>query len=200
MGSEFPLFSATRLEVIKIDPEGMVPSRKICEMLPSLSPSIFYHHILPLSRLRKKSEIPLWNLWHLGYGENIFFAFPFKPDLLKCIIYSLLEGGRKYTKIGLAMGVTIGGDAHKSGKNTHLLVVMRVRLSQKIGLLDLTNHNRFKKGNGYKIRTKNVGGYWGMRLMLVHMRSISFWHTNVDLLGVCLHHPHPHKHPGTRFV
>ena len=44
--------------------------------------------------------------------------------------------------------VTIGGDAEKSGKKTHFLVVMRVRLSQNIGLLDLTNRNRFKKGNG----------------------------------------------------
>ena len=37
------------------------------------------------------------------------------------------------------MGVIIGGDAEKSGKNTHLLVIMPVRLSQKIGLLELTN-------------------------------------------------------------
>ena len=37
------------------------------------------------------------------------------------------------------MGVTIGYDAEKIGKNTHLLVIMRVRLSQKIGLLNLTN-------------------------------------------------------------
>ena len=69
------------------------------------------------------------------------------------------------------MGVTIGGDAAKSGKNTHLLVVMRVRLSQNIGLPDLTNWTRLKKGNRYKIRTKSVRNYWGMRLML-HARSI----------------------------
>ena len=37
------------------------------------------------------------------------------------------------------MGVAIGGDAAKSDKNTDLLVIMRVRLSQKIGPLDLTN-------------------------------------------------------------
>ena len=37
------------------------------------------------------------------------------------------------------MGVTIGVDAAKSGKNTHLAVMMCVRLSQKIGLLNLTN-------------------------------------------------------------
>ena len=30
------------------------------------------------------------------------------------------------------MGVTIGGDATKSGKNTHLLVVMRVSLSARL--------------------------------------------------------------------
>ena len=59
-----------------------------------------------------------------------------------CQIYSVLEGGRKSTNNGLAMGVTIGG---KSGKNAYLLVIMRVRLSKKIGLLDLTNRTRFKK-------------------------------------------------------
>ena len=74
-------------------------------------------------------------------------------------MYSVLEGERKSTKNGRAMGVTIWGDAAKSGKNTHLLVVMCVRLSQKIGLLDLTNRTRFKEGNGYKIRTKSVRDY-----------------------------------------
>ena len=52
------------------------------------------------------------------------------------------------------MGVTIGGDATKIVKNTHLLVVMRTRLSQEIGLIYLRNWTRFKKGNVYKIRTK----------------------------------------------
>ena len=51
----------------------------------------------------------------------------------------MLEGERKSTQIGLEMGVTIGGDDDKSVNNTDLLVVMRVRLSQSIGLLDLTN-------------------------------------------------------------
>ena len=37
------------------------------------------------------------------------------------------------------MGVTIGGDAAKIVKTIHLLVIMRVRLTQKIGLLDFTN-------------------------------------------------------------
>ena len=57
------------------------------------------------------------------------------------------------------MGVTIGDDDAKSDNNTHFLVVMCVRLSQKIGLIDLTNWTRFKKGNGYKIRTKSVRNY-----------------------------------------
>ena len=56
-----------------------------------------------------------------------------------------LEGGRKYTKVGLAMGVTIGGDSAKSGENTHLLVKMCMRLSQKIGLIDLKNRTQLKK-------------------------------------------------------
>ena len=37
------------------------------------------------------------------------------------------------------MGVTIGIDSAKRVRNTYLLVIMRVRLLQKIGLLDLTN-------------------------------------------------------------
>ena len=36
------------------------------------------------------------------------------------------------------MGVEIEGGAAKIGKNNNLLVIMRVRLSQKIGPLDLT--------------------------------------------------------------
>ena len=73
------------------------------------------------------------------------FAAQFKPDLLRCLIYSLLEGVKKSTKNGLAMEMTIVGDATKSGGNTHLSVIMRVRLLQKIGLLKLTNPNQFKK-------------------------------------------------------
>ena len=69
------------------------------------------------------------------------------------------------------MGVTIGGDSDKSGKNTHLLVVMRMRILQNIGLIDLTHRTQFKKGNGYKLRTKSVCNYCGMDLML-HTRPI----------------------------
>ena len=81
------------------------------------------------------------------------------------------------------MGVIIGGDYAKSGKNSHLLVIMRVKLSQKIGLLDLTNRTRFKKGNGQKQCTKTVRDYCGIRFML-HTPSYYYAYTNVDLLGV----------------
>ena len=37
------------------------------------------------------------------------------------------------------MRVTIGGNAAKFDKNTILVVVIRVRLLQNIGLIDLTN-------------------------------------------------------------
>ena len=47
------------------------------------------------------------------------------------------------------MWVKIGADAAKSVKNIHLLVIMRVRLSQKIGLLDFNSHIRLKKLNGF---------------------------------------------------
>ena len=46
----------------------------------------------------------------------------------------MLEGGSKIENLGLAMGVTNGGSAAKSGKNTYLLVTMCVRLPQKFGL------------------------------------------------------------------
>ena len=44
-----------------------------------------------------------------------------------CLIYMLLEGEHKNTKIALEMGGTIRGGASKIGKNTHFLVIMRLR-------------------------------------------------------------------------
>ena len=54
------------------------------------------------------------------------------------------------------MGVKIGGDAGKSGKNRHLLVIIHVRLSQKIGLINLMNCTRFKEINGQGKCMKSV--------------------------------------------
>ena len=54
------------------------------------------------------------------------------------------------------MGMKIEGNAVESEKNIHLIVIMRVRISQKIGLLDSTNRTRSKKVNGYKQRAKIV--------------------------------------------
>ena len=76
MGSQYSLFSATRLAVSKIYPEVIGSSRKICDILPLLSPSIFYHHILPLSTLWKKFESEPRTSWHPGYGKNIFVCVP----------------------------------------------------------------------------------------------------------------------------
>ena len=96
-------------------------------------------------------------------------------------------GGLKIYKNGLAMGVTIGGDVAKTGNNNHLLVMMFVMLSQKIGMIDLTSQTQFKRGNGYKIGTKSVRDYCALRLML-HTISYYYRHTNVDLLeGVNVH-------------
>ena len=92
--------------------------------------------------------------------------------------------GKKIHKKWTRNGGNNWGDAAKSGNNTNLLLIMRVRLLQKIGLLDLMNRNRFKKENGYKIRTKRLRDYCGIRVML-HTRSIYYWHTNFYLLGVC---------------
>ena len=72
MGSEFYFFSATSLTVSKLDPAVIGSIRKICEMLPSSSPIILYHHILTLSRPQKNSENALRTSWHPGYGEKYF--------------------------------------------------------------------------------------------------------------------------------
>ena len=70
MGSRFSFFDATRLAVSKTDPSVIVLSRNIYEMIPLLSPNILYHHIFPLSRLRKQSACTLWTSWHPGYNEK----------------------------------------------------------------------------------------------------------------------------------
>ena len=61
------------------------------------------------------------------------------PDLLRCLIGSVLEGGPKFAKIGLAMGVIFGCAAANNVNNTHLLLFIRERLSQKISLHYLKN-------------------------------------------------------------
>ena len=57
----------------------------------------------------------------------------------------MLEGGRKYTQIGLVIGIKVGGDAAKIRNNNHLLVIIHVALSQKIGLCNLIDWTQFKK-------------------------------------------------------
>ena len=56
----------------------------------------------------------------------------------------MLEGTRKYTITGITIGVKIGDDDAKIGKNPNLLVIMCANQSQKVGLLDLTNWNLCK--------------------------------------------------------
>ena len=65
-----------------------------------------------------------------------------------------VERGTQIYKMKLAMGITIGGDSDKSGNNTHLLLLMRMRLSEIFVLISLTNQTQFKKGNGQKLRMK----------------------------------------------
>ena len=89
-----------------------------------------------MPRIWKNSASALQTLWRPGYYEDVFICGPL---LTYPKTVSVLEGGRKSARIGLAMGVTMGGDAAKSGHNTHLLVIMHARLSQKIGLHNLTN-------------------------------------------------------------
>ena len=53
----------------------------------------------------------------------------------------MLEGDRKSTKVRISMGVIIRDYADKGGNNTHLVVIMHLRLSQNISIPDLTNQN-----------------------------------------------------------
>ena len=50
-----------------------------------------------------------------------------------------MEGWCKSAKHGLAIGVKIGGNGEKSGKKTHLLVIIHVRIPQKLVCTTLTD-------------------------------------------------------------
>ena len=76
-GSEISLFSVTKLAVSKTDPGAIVPSRKICYMLPLLSPNDIVPPQPAFAETLEKSESALRTSWHLGYGENIFVCDPF---------------------------------------------------------------------------------------------------------------------------
>ena len=60
----------------------------------------------------------------------------------------MLEGGCKSTKNGLAMGVTIGGDAAKSDKITHLLDNAREAIAENRSA-QLDESDSIKKRKGY---------------------------------------------------
>ena len=57
------------------------------------------------------------------------FAAPFQPGLLRCLIRSVLEGGPKFAKKLLSVGVLFGGYAADNSNNSHLLMIMYVRIS-----------------------------------------------------------------------
>ena len=66
-----------------------------------------------------------------------------------------MEGGPKFPKIRLLMGVTFEGDATNNGKNTHLLLIMHVRLSHKNGSqLDKPDSIKKREKDGNNIGKK----------------------------------------------
>ena len=87
MGSKFPLFISTKLTVSKIDPTVIGSNYKRCEVIPFLFPSILYHHILPLSRLRKILKVHFELHGTQDMVKIFLFAVPFKPGLFRCLIY-----------------------------------------------------------------------------------------------------------------
>ena len=70
--------------------------------------------------------------------KNIFCVTLLTQPTQVSHIFGVGRGPQIY-KIGLETEVTIGGDAAESFKNTHLLVITRMRLLQKIGMFDLKN-------------------------------------------------------------
>ena len=60
----------------------------------------------------------------------------------------MLEGDHRFSKIGIVMGVVIGGAADFFFHNTILFVIMRMKLYNKIGVHNLMNWNQIKKGYG----------------------------------------------------
>ena len=96
----------------KIDPAVIGSSRKICDMLPSLFPSILFHHILPLFILRKNSEGALRTR---GIQDMVIFSVCVTLLTWPTYVSNVFGVGRglKTYKNGLSMGVTIGGDAEK---------------------------------------------------------------------------------------
>ena len=93
-------------------------------MLPSLFPSILYHHILPFLRFWKNLKVR----FELRGTQDVVNFFVCGPLLTLPTQVSNIFGvgrGPKIYKIGLSRGVTIGGNATKIGKNNHLLVIVR---------------------------------------------------------------------------
>ena len=148
--------------------------------LPLLSPLLLYPHILPLSRLPEKSASALQTPWHPGYDENISFCVP-HLTWPTWVSNRFGVGSRpKICKKSTRMGVTIGGDPSKNGKNTHLLVILCVTLSHKIGLNNLMNQTQIKKVNGQKQCTKLIWDYCRFSIRI---------HTQIVLL--CAHKCRP---------
>ena len=73
------------------------------------------------------------------------------------------------------MGVIIGVDAAKIGRNNHLLVIIRMRLLQKIGLLNLKNRTQLKKskwpGTTYEKCAQIVGNAFNVAYGVLFLRA-----------------------------
>ena len=107
-------------------------------MLPLLSSIILHHHILPLSRLRKNPASALQTSWHPEYDNFFICGLLLAWTTYISNIFNVGKGPQIY-KNWTRNGGENWFDAEKSGKNTHLLVIMRVRLLHKTLLIDLPN-------------------------------------------------------------
>ena len=101
---------------------------------------------------------------------KIPFTEPFLTDLIRYLIRSVLEGGPKFTKIGLAMAVTFQGAAANNGNSTYLLLIMFVG-SHKIGLYDLKNWTQLRKVKIQEQCTQSICVYFGIHIV-IHTRLL----------------------------
>ena len=144
---DFSFFGVTRLAVSKTYPAVIGSSCNIYEMLPLLSRSILYHHILPLLRLRKNSASALRTSWHPGYDENIFICGPLLPwPTCMSNLFRVWRGPQIYQNWTIGGGDNWGWCCKKWQEHSFVSDNVCEAIA-KIGLLDLTNRTWFKKVN-----------------------------------------------------
>ena len=167
----------------------MGSSLKRYKIIPQLSPSILYHHILNFLRLWKNSASELQTQSHPGYDDFFIICIPVLT--YPTYVYNIfgLESGpqiyRYWTRNG---GDNQWRCCKKWQQNSFVTDNAREYIIENCSTRP-DEPESIKKGNGQKQRTKIVRDYCGMSSIL-HTTFYYYRYTNIDLLGVC-DMPHP---------